>query len=89
MAQKSLGRWPVFSLLDQNFIAKVKIACVFGGAGNEAIVVTEDDEVYSLGSNCSNCLGEIQKGGPHSKFSLRILQLPLTSINYATLHGVR
>jgi RCC1 and BTB domain-containing protein len=57
MAQNRLDRWPVFSLLDSAFVLKIKIACVFGGAGNEAIVVTEDDEVYSLGSNCSNCLG--------------------------------
>lgn len=56
-AQK-LSRWPIFSLLEPDFLASIKLACVFGGAGNEAIVVTVEDEVFSLGSNCSSCLGE-------------------------------
>ena len=53
-----LNKWPIFSLLEPEFLASIKLACVFGGAGNEAIVVTVDDEVFSLGSNCSSCLGE-------------------------------
>lgn len=52
-----LDRWPIFSLLPEEFLASVKIACVFGGAGNEAIVVTRDDDVFALGSNGSSCLG--------------------------------
>ena len=57
MAEKRLSRWPVFSLLEPEFLNRIKIACVFGAAGNEAVVVTWDDEVFSLGSNCSSCLG--------------------------------
>ena len=53
-----LNRWPSFSMLEPEFLASIKMACVFGGAGNEAIVVTVEDEVFSLGSNCSGCLGE-------------------------------
>ncbi|ELT97775.1 hypothetical protein CAPTEDRAFT_180059 [Capitella teleta] len=50
-------KWPIFSLLEPSFIATIRMACVLGSAGNEAIVITNDDEVYSLGSNCSGCLG--------------------------------
>ena len=53
----NLDKWPIFSLLDQEFLASIKLACVFGNSGNEAIIVTKDDNVYSLGSNCSGCLG--------------------------------
>lgn len=52
-----IGKWPLFSLLSPEFLASVKFACVFGNSGNEALVVTKDDDVYSLGSNCSGCLG--------------------------------
>ena len=55
---QKLSRWPIFSLLEPEFLASIKLACVFGGAGNEAIVITVEDEVFSLGSNCSGCLGE-------------------------------
>lgn len=54
---QEIGRWPIFSLLDEEFLTSLRIACVFGSAGNEAIVVTKDDDVYALGSNSSSCLG--------------------------------
>lgn len=54
---QELDRWPIFSLLDEEFLASFRIACVFGSAGNEALVVTRDDDVYALGSNGSSCLG--------------------------------
>ena len=53
----SLSWWPIFSLLDASFLRGVKMACVFGSTGNEALVVTHEDEVYALGSNSSSCLG--------------------------------
>ena len=53
----NLNKWPIFSLLDPEFVSNIKIVSVFGGAGNEALIVTQDDDVYSLGSNCSSCLG--------------------------------
>ena len=52
-----LDRWPIFSLLDEDFLASLTKACVFGGAGNEAIVITCNDELFALGSNGSSCLG--------------------------------
>ena len=52
-----LDKWPIFSLLEPEFLAKVRLACVFGSSGNEAILITRDDDVYALGSNCSGCLG--------------------------------
>ena len=44
----SLKSWSIFSLLEKEFLSKVKLACVFGQVGNEAIVVTFDDEVCTL-----------------------------------------
>ncbi len=37
--------------------AQVRLACVFGNLGNEAILVTESDEAWALGSNGAGCLG--------------------------------
>ena len=56
-SNRKLSQWPIFSLLDASFMSGVKMACVFGSTGNEALVITRDDEVYALGSNCSSCLG--------------------------------
>ena len=44
----SLKSWSIFSLLEKEFLSKVKLACVFGQVGNEAIVVTFDDEVCNF-----------------------------------------
>lgn len=52
-----INKWLIFIILDPDFISSVKTACVFGSSGNEAIVVTKDDDVYAFGSNCSGCLG--------------------------------
>ena len=52
-----ISKWPIFSLLEVNFLQSIKLACVFGSAGNEAILVTSDDEVFSLGANDNSCLG--------------------------------
>lgn len=52
-----LSKWPIFSLLDEAFRRSIKLVCVFGGTGNEAIVVTASDEMYSLGANTNGCLG--------------------------------
>lgn len=54
---QSLSKWPVFSLLDDTFLGSLKLVSVFGSSGNEAIVVTHDNQVYALGSNNNGCLG--------------------------------
>lgn len=54
---QSLSRWPIFSLLEHDFILGLRLACVFGAAGHEAIVVTQEGDVYGLGSNGNSCLG--------------------------------
>ena len=50
-------KWPIFSLLDPNEASKITKICVFGSSGNEAIYITDNDDVYAIGSNCSGCLG--------------------------------
>ncbi|XP_021955121.1 RCC1 and BTB domain-containing protein 1 isoform X1 [Folsomia candida] len=52
-----LKNWTIFGLLDPEFFANIKIACVFGNLGHEAILCMKNDDVYSLGSNSSGCLG--------------------------------
>ena len=53
----NLKSWSLFSLLDKEFLSKVKLACVFGQVGNEALVLTYDDEVFAIGSNGAGCHG--------------------------------
>lgn len=53
----NVDKWTVFSLLEQEFLERVKLACVFGSSGNEALILTDDDQVFAIGSNCSGCLG--------------------------------
>ena len=50
-------KWPIFSLLAQDEVERITKICVYGSSGNEAIFITESDDVYAIGSNCSGCLG--------------------------------
>ncbi|KAJ8310354.1 hypothetical protein KUTeg_012219 [Tegillarca granosa] len=72
MAKMDCSKWPIFSVLDPEEIGNVKKICVFGSSGNEAIYITESDDVYAIGSNCSNCLG---LGDAHSSFEPRKIEL--------------
>ena len=54
-----MASWTIFSLLDKEFAAQIRLACVFGNLGNEALIVTKDDEVcppdIKLLSNKKGC----------------------------------
>ncbi|KAI4565134.1 hypothetical protein MJT46_009477 [Ovis ammon polii x Ovis aries] len=52
-----VGKWPIFTLLSPQEIASIRKACVFGTSANEALYVTDSDEVFVFGLNYSNCLG--------------------------------
>ena len=52
-----LRNWPILSLLESKFISAIHMVIVYGNLGNEALIVTKDDEVYALGSNAAGCLG--------------------------------
>ncbi|XP_076311235.1 RCC1 and BTB domain-containing protein 1-like isoform X1 [Tachypleus tridentatus] len=52
-----IDKWLILSTLTPDLLLNVKLVCVFGSSGNEAIIITKDGEVYALGSNCSGCLG--------------------------------
>ncbi|XP_027863673.1 RCC1 and BTB domain-containing protein 1 [Xiphophorus couchianus] len=52
-----VSKWPLFSLLSSEVRATVRQACVFGTSANEAIYVTQENDVYVFGLNCSGCLG--------------------------------
>ena len=49
--------WTLFSLLEPPFLHSLRLCCVFGNLGNEAILITDNDEVFALGSNGAGCLG--------------------------------
>ena len=36
---------------------QIRLACVFGNLGNEALMISQDDEVFAVGSNGAGCLG--------------------------------
>ncbi|XP_072902010.1 RCC1 and BTB domain-containing protein 1-like isoform X1 [Hemitrygon akajei] len=50
-------KWPVFSLLAPQERRSIYQACVFGVTATEAVYVTKDNNVFTLGVNCSSCLG--------------------------------
>ncbi|XP_015608978.1 RCC1 and BTB domain-containing protein 1 isoform X3 [Cephus cinctus] len=63
MSRADLKNWPIFSLLEPDFITQISMVAVFGILGNEALIVTKNDMVYALGTNTSGCLGT---GDSHS-----------------------
>ena len=52
-----LSNWHILSLLQEDFLQKITWIAVFGTTGNEAILLTKEDEVFVLGANTSSCLG--------------------------------
>ena len=45
---EKLNKWAILSVQDPVFLESVKIAYVFDN-GNQAILVTRDDDVYTIG----------------------------------------
>lgn len=66
-----LSRWPIFSVLEPELLSAIRKLFVFGSSGNEAIFITDSDDVYAFGTNCSNCLG---LGDAHSSFEPRKIE---------------
>lgn len=52
-----LRLWSIFTIFEHDFLSKVRVACVYGNVGNEALMITKDDEVFAVGSNGAGCLG--------------------------------
>ena len=46
-----VAKWPIFSLLDEDLLNNITLACVFGNVGNEAIFITKDGDIYAMGNN--------------------------------------
>ncbi|XP_077987342.1 RCC1 and BTB domain-containing protein 1-like [Glandiceps talaboti] len=53
----NVNKWTIFSLLADDIIDYIRLACVFGSSANEALYITKDDQAYAIGTNCSGCLG--------------------------------
>ncbi|EZA54598.1 hypothetical protein DMN91_007313 [Ooceraea biroi] len=75
-----LKNWPIFSLLDQEFILQIHMVVVYGNLGNEALIVTKDKTVYAMGNNIAGCLGT---GDSHSTLYPRRVE-PLCSKDIKT-----
>ena len=52
-----VGKWSIFQMVDDSILQLAKTVCVFGPSGNEAFILTKDDDVYALGANINACLG--------------------------------
>ncbi|GMR31061.1 hypothetical protein PMAYCL1PPCAC_01256, partial [Pristionchus mayeri] len=52
---EEVRRWPLLSLLDDSFIERVASCIVFGSAGCAALILTKNDELFSLGT--TTCCG--------------------------------
>lgn len=50
-----VGKWPIFTLLSPQEIASIRKACVFGTSANEALYVTDNDEVRIFQNPEFNC----------------------------------
>ncbi|KAM0728094.1 RCC1 and BTB domain-containing protein 1 [Formica fusca] len=57
MNSPDLRNWPIFSLLEPDFVSRIHMVMVYGNLGNEALIVTKDKIVYGLGNNIAGCLG--------------------------------
>lgn len=44
-------------MIEKNFFSAMVLFTCSGSMGNEAIIVTKDDDVYALGFNGAGCLG--------------------------------
>ena len=64
-----LRRWSIFALIDKDFMSNIKFACVFGNSGNEALMISFDDEVFALGLNGagSNGVGDVRNRSPEMR----------------------
>ncbi|KYN22215.1 RCC1 and BTB domain-containing protein 1, partial [Trachymyrmex cornetzi] len=49
--------WPIFSLLEPEFVSQIHMVVVYGNLGNEALIMTKDKMMYALGNNIAGCLG--------------------------------
>jgi len=52
-----LKAWPILSFIPTPIAEQVTKAFVFGGAGNEALIMLQNGDVYGLGFNGNGCLG--------------------------------
>ncbi|XP_021346916.1 RCC1 and BTB domain-containing protein 1-like [Mizuhopecten yessoensis] len=68
-----VNKWPIFSILNIANLLKIKKICVFGSSGNEAVYITDDDEVFAFGSNCSACLGLGDAGSSFEPKKIEVL----------------
>lgn len=53
-------KWPLFSLMSSQELAAIRKACVFGTSANEAIYITNDDEVRGQRSTSVSTHANIQ-----------------------------
>ncbi|XP_046853542.1 RCC1 and BTB domain-containing protein 1-like isoform X2 [Xenia sp. Carnegie-2017] len=51
-----VGKWTIFHMVEDAILQMAKMVCVFGPSGNEAFILTEDNDVFALGANVHACL---------------------------------
>jgi RCC1 and BTB domain-containing protein len=53
----SITVWPILHQLKPQFVSNIKLFCVFSKEGNNVIIVTKNDKVFTFGSNEYGVLG--------------------------------
>lgn len=76
-----VGKWSIFQLAaDETVLNSAQLLCVFGVNGNEALIITNTDDVYALGPNLNSCLGLF---GCQGTFQLKKVE-KLSKLNIVT-----
>nr|XP_034175491.1 RCC1 and BTB domain-containing protein 1-like isoform X1 [Osmia lignaria] len=57
LSSSELKNWPIFTILEPQFISKVRMVIVHDYSGNKALLVTNNNMVYAIGTNTNGCLG--------------------------------
>ena len=57
LSSSELKNWPIFTILEPQFISKVCMVIVHDYSGNKALLITNDNMVYAIGTNTNGCLG--------------------------------
>ncbi len=81
----TIALWPI--LLKPDFVSNINFFCVFGDKGNEYIIVTNDNKIFSFGSNKYGCLG-LGHNNPVQKPEIveELIGLKIVDITYGLFH---
>lgn len=83
-------KWPLFSLMSSQELAAIRKACVFGTSANEAIYITNDDEVRGQRSTpiSTHASIEISVNKDNDSFSQQEKHRRLSELLQLSINGI-